>query len=83
MIGGHPLGNFLFFVAWSSRAVDLFSGLVLLQGEVMKSRRALERLVDLVGGQPSSVVHPAVPVRETQPLVDVGTPSGREPGGAA
>jgi ABC-type multidrug transport system fused ATPase/permease subunit len=49
LAGGNPLGTFLFFVAWSSRANDLFCAIMNLQQEVMRSRRSVERLAGLIG----------------------------------
>lgn len=44
-VGRHPVGDFLFFVAWSSRAGDLFGALVAVQAEFVRGRHALEQLV--------------------------------------
>jgi ABC-type multidrug transport system fused ATPase/permease subunit len=49
IVGGHPLGSFLFFVAWSSRAGTLFSALMNVQQELMRSRRSFTRLTELTG----------------------------------
>jgi ABC-type multidrug transport system fused ATPase/permease subunit len=46
---GHPLGSFLFFVAWSSRAGTMFSALMNIQQELMRSRRSFARLTQLTG----------------------------------
>jgi ABC-type multidrug transport system fused ATPase/permease subunit len=47
--GGHPLGSFLFFVAWSSRAGTMFSALMNIQQELMRSRRSFTRLTEPTG----------------------------------
>jgi ABC-type multidrug transport system fused ATPase/permease subunit len=47
--GENPLGSFLFFVAWSSRANELFLAVMNLQQEVMRARRSVERLACLAG----------------------------------
>jgi ABC-type multidrug transport system fused ATPase/permease subunit len=47
--GENPLGSFLFFIAWSSRANELFAAAMNVQQEVMKARRSVERLAYLVG----------------------------------
>ena len=49
IVGGHPLGSFLFFVAWSSRAGTLFSAIMNVQQELMRSRRSFARLAELAG----------------------------------
>ena len=46
-VGGNPIGSFLFFVAWSSRANELFSAIMGVQQELMRSRRSVERLLRL------------------------------------
>jgi ABC-type bacteriocin/lantibiotic exporter with double-glycine peptidase domain len=48
-VGGNPIGSFLFFVAWSSRANELFSAIMGVQQELMRSRRSVERLLRLTG----------------------------------
>jgi ABC-type multidrug transport system fused ATPase/permease subunit len=47
--GESPLGSFLFFIAWSSRANELFLAVMNLQQEVMRARRSVERLAGLAG----------------------------------
>lgn len=49
VVAGNPLGSFLFFVAWSARAGEIFTVVMNLQQEVMKSRRSLEQLGELTG----------------------------------
>jgi ABC-type multidrug transport system fused ATPase/permease subunit len=49
LAGGNPLGTFLFFIAWSSRANELFTAVMNLQQEMMRSRRSVERLAALIG----------------------------------
>ncbi len=49
VVAGNPIGTFLFFVAWSSRANELFTAIMNLQQEVMRARRSIERLGALVG----------------------------------
>ena len=49
LVAGNPLGSFLFFVAWSSRANEVFVVIMNLQQEAMKSRRSIEQLAGLVG----------------------------------
>lgn len=48
-VGQNPIGSFLFFVAWSSRANELFGAVMNIQQELMRSRRSVERLASLVG----------------------------------
>jgi ABC-type multidrug transport system fused ATPase/permease subunit len=47
--GGNPIGTFLFFVAWSSRANELFAAIMNVQQETMRARRAVQRLAALTG----------------------------------
>ena len=60
LAGGNPLGTFLFFIAWSSRANELFTAIMNVQQEMMRSRRSVERLAGLIGlerlpfGQPGA-----------------------------
>ena len=46
---GNPIGTFLFFVAWSSRANELFTAVMNIQQETMRARRSVERLGALIG----------------------------------
>ena len=46
---GQPIGTFLFFVAWSSRANELFTAVMNIQQEIMRARRSVERLGALIG----------------------------------
>jgi ABC-type multidrug transport system fused ATPase/permease subunit len=57
VVGENPLGSFLFFVAWSSRANELFVAVMNLQQEVMKARRSVERLATLAGLDPRTTPH--------------------------
>lgn len=49
LVGGSPIGSFLFFVAWSSRAGELFAAVMNLQQEIMRARRSLRQLAALTG----------------------------------
>jgi ABC-type multidrug transport system fused ATPase/permease subunit len=49
VVGDNPIGTFLFFVAWSSRANELFAAIMNVQQETMRARRAVQRLAALTG----------------------------------
>lgn len=49
IVGGNPIGTFLFFIAWSSRAGDLFVVVMSIQQELMRSRRSFRQLASVVG----------------------------------
>jgi ABC-type multidrug transport system fused ATPase/permease subunit len=49
IVGGNPIGSFLFFVAWSSRAGEFFAAIMNVQQELMRSRQSFRQLADLVG----------------------------------
>jgi ABC-type bacteriocin/lantibiotic exporter with double-glycine peptidase domain len=51
LAAGNPLGTFLFFIAWSSRANELFTAVMNVQQEMMRSRRSVERLAAMIGLQ--------------------------------
>jgi hypothetical protein len=44
-----PASTTLFFVAWSSRANELFAAIMNVQQETMRARRAVQRLAALTG----------------------------------
>jgi ABC-type multidrug transport system fused ATPase/permease subunit len=83
LAGGNPLGTFLFFIAWSSRANELFTAIMNVQQEMMRSRRSVERLAGLIGlerlpfGQPGASgqiqATSGTPTRIT--ITDSGSPS--------
>jgi ABC-type multidrug transport system fused ATPase/permease subunit len=56
LAAGNPLGTFLFFIAWSSRANELFTAVMNLQQEMMRSRRSVERLAALIGLDRGSIL---------------------------
>jgi ABC-type bacteriocin/lantibiotic exporter with double-glycine peptidase domain len=60
---GNPIGTFLFFVAWSSRANELFTAVMNIQQEIMRARRSVERLGALVGLEQAKGIEPAAPAQ--------------------
>ena len=83
LAGGNPLGTFLFFIAWSSRANELFTAIMNVQQEMMRSRRSVERLAGLIGlerlpfGQPgaSGQTHAISGTPTSTTITDSGRPS--------
>jgi ABC-type multidrug transport system fused ATPase/permease subunit len=56
LAASNPLGTFLFSIAWSSRANELFTAVMNVQQEIMRSRRSVERLATMIGLERGSIL---------------------------